>query len=119
VATDPSLSSARQNFHSASIAGRSNFLRYRNPAFDATLDSALAASSADVMKELSSRAYRILVDDVPAVWLYDVVTVAGAHRRIRPERMRADAFWAHLKDWWIPDDERVERDRIGLGAPSQ
>jgi peptide/nickel transport system substrate-binding protein len=119
VATDPSLSSARQNFHSASIAGRSNFLRYRNPAFDATLDSALAASSADVMKELSSRAYRILIDDVPAVWLYDVVTVAGAHRRIRPERMRADAFWAHLKDWWIPDDERVERDRIGLGAPSQ
>ena len=56
----------------------------------------------------------MLVDDAPAVWLYDVLTIAGAHRRIRTAHMRVDGWWSDIADWWIPADERIERDRVGL-----
>jgi hypothetical protein len=59
-----------------------------------------------------------LVDDAPAVFLYDNLTVAGVHKRLRPVDMRASAWWFGLADWSIPPGERIERDRIGL-RPAQ
>jgi hypothetical protein len=60
-----------------------------------------------------------MVDDVPGVWLYDVVTVAGVHKRIRTEMKRPDGWFMDLAEWWIPDNERTARDRIGLRTPQQ
>ena len=66
------------------------------------------------MKSYVSRAFRQIISDAPAVWLYDVLTIAGVHKRLRPAPTRADAWWAHLADWSIPPNERIDRDRIGL-----
>jgi hypothetical protein len=66
------------------------------------------------------RAHQLIVDDAPAVWLYDHTPLMGLHTRLRPEGMRANGWWVGLAEWWIPEDERIERDRVGLRpAPAQ
>lgn len=117
VATDPNPGGAKQWWHSSSIGqGGNNYVSYRNPQFDAQLDSAIASYSPSQARQHMSRAWRQLVADAPGIWLYDVLTMAGAHRRIRPEGLRPDGWWANLPDWHIPEGERIDRDRAGLGA---
>jgi hypothetical protein len=41
------------------------------------------------------------------------------HRRLRPTDLRADGWWAGLADWTIPENERIDRDRIGLRPAQQ
>lgn len=117
--TDPTRSSVKQNWSIAGIppAGQ-NFVRYTNRTFDALADSAAATFDPAKMNDYYHRAIQTLVDDAPAVWLYDLVAVGGAHKRIRAVGMRPDAWWAGLADWSIPANERIERDRIGL-RPAQ
>jgi peptide/nickel transport system substrate-binding protein len=115
--TDPSPSGYKQQWGSAGIppAGQ-NWLSYRDPAYDALLDSALATFDAAKSRAYMRRAFQLQVADAPAVWLYDVPTVAGVQRRIHPAPMRADGWSIHLADWTIPPNERIARDRVGLVA---
>ena len=100
---DPSPASARQIWASASAPpGGSNFGRYANPRFDAILDSALASESADRAHALYRRAWSVLVGDVPAVWLYDLVNVGAVRRPIEPRALTADGWWSGLA-WWTSD----------------
>lgn len=119
ISPDPSRSSALQNWATVGLppAGQ-NHLYYSNPKFDALLDTALASFDTTRLKRYYRQAMQTLVDDAPAVWLYDVLTVAGVHKRIRPVALRADGWWTGLSDWWIPPDERIDRDRIGLRSTS-
>lgn len=115
LGTDPSPGGAKQYWHSASaVKGANNYVTYTNPRFDALLDSAVASFDPAATKAYARRAYQTLVDDAPAIWLYDVLTMAGVHRRVRTPGMRADGFWAGLADWHIPASERIARDRVGL-----
>jgi peptide/nickel transport system substrate-binding protein len=112
---DPSPATVRQAWSTSAITkGGQNFVSYSNPAFDALLDSALSTFDASLARARFRRAYEMLASDAPGVWLYDLPAVAGLHKRIRPVGMRADEWWANLADWWIPSNERIERDRIGL-----
>ena len=70
------------------------------------------------MKTYASRAFQKIIDDAPAIWLYDYVVVSGVNRRITTAPMRTDEWWANLADWSIPPDKRIDRDRIGL-APTK
>jgi peptide/nickel transport system substrate-binding protein len=117
ISADPSPSGVRQFWHSASPPGPGgNAISYADPRFDALLDSAIASFDPTTMKRYASQAFQVLVDDAPAIWLYDVLTMAGVNRRVRTPGMRADGFWAGLADWHIPARERIARDRIGLTA---
>jgi peptide/nickel transport system substrate-binding protein len=120
ISTDPGVSGARQYWHSAA-AGKegNNYLGYRNPRFDALLDSAIASFEPTAAKAYARRAFEVLVNDAPAIWLYDVVGLAGVHRRVRTPGLRADGYWAGMADWNIPAAERVARDRVGLAAPAR
>ena len=88
-----------------------NYGHYSNREFDAALDSALKADSAQA-RGAFSRAYSIINEDVPAIWLYEARKIIAIHSRIRTNVMRADAWWFSLADWFIPVGERVLRDRI-------
>ena len=88
-----------------------NYGRYNNPAFDVALESALEADSAHA-RDAFSRAYIIINDDAPAVWLYEVRKIIGIHKRIHTNVMRPDAWWFSLADWSIPVADRLLRDRI-------
>jgi len=90
-----------------------NYSSYSNPRFDALLDSALWADSATA-REKFTRAFALINDDAPAVWLYEPRKIIGVHRRIRTTKMRPDAWWFDLADWYIPPVERLLRDRIPL-----
>ena len=60
------------------------------------------------------RAYQTIIDDAPAIWLYEVPGMGAINKRIHPAGVRADGWWADLAAWSIPDDQRIARDRIGL-----
>src|ERR1700730_18680831 len=90
-----------------------NYGSYSNPRFDVLLDSALWADPAQA-REKFTRAFAVINDDAPAVWLYEPRKIIGIHRRIRTAPMRPDAWWFGLADWHIPPVERLLRDRIPL-----
>ena len=118
---DPSPGVVRQSLSTASARAKdgSNYSRYESAAFDAAVDSATAATDPAKSRAHFRRAYEIILNDAPAVWLYELRQMAGAHKRIRITGMRADAWWAGLPDWSIPEGERIARDRIGLPGASQ
>lgn len=113
----PSPAGLRQTWttHSAREKSGSNFGSYENSTFDLLLDSALAEGRADKSKAMFDRVYRIIIDDAPAVWLYEPETVLGVNKRIRTAPMRPDAWWLDLADWKIPSAERIARDKIPPG----
>lgn len=119
MGADPSRSTAQQLWTTPAIhPNGANWTRYSNPTFDATLDSALTNPSVSAGNAQYRRAMQTLVNDAPAVWLYDVPTVMALHRRIQPGNLRADAWWADLPNWWVAADQRIDRDRIGLRSAS-
>jgi peptide/nickel transport system substrate-binding protein len=118
---DPSPGQIRQSWTSAGMNGpeASNYGSYANPTFDAAVDSALDARDPARAKAYFRRAYQTIVDDAPAVWLFEPRNMAGYHRRLHLTGFRADAWWAGLPDWSIPAAERIDRDRIGLVAQAR
>ena len=114
--TDPSPSGIRQLWTSAASRAQdgSNFQSYESRAFDALVDSGVAATAPDRRKAYFRRAYETIINDAPSVWLYEQRLVAGVHDRIQLAPMRADAWWAHLDQWWVPAGKRIPRDQIGL-----
>jgi peptide/nickel transport system substrate-binding protein len=112
---DPSPSGAKQFWSTAGIgAAGQNVLRYSDRTVDALLDSVSSSLDATRLKAYSSRAFQKIVDDAPAIWLYDFVVVSAINRRITTAPMRVDEWWANLADWSIPPDKRIDRDQIGL-----
>jgi peptide/nickel transport system substrate-binding protein len=113
--TDPSPSGFKQSWSTSGLGkDGSNFASYSNPAVDALLDSATATFDPSRTRAYARRAFEMIIEDAPGIWLYEPPTVAGAHKRIRTTAMRADGYWSGMADWWIPAAERTARDRIGL-----
>lgn len=119
-ALDPDPEAVRGSWGSAAAhsKGSSNFSGYASKRFDAQLDSAALATSLALARPLFTQAYQTIVDDAPAIWLFEPRSVVGVQQRIRLAPLRADAWWAHLADWSIPANERVERDLLGEPASS-
>ena len=115
VGIDPLPGGIKQSWSAGAIgSGGSNFTGYASPTFDALVDSGSAAMDPESADRYFRRAYETIIADAPAIWLYELRPVAGAHARIQPAFLRADGWWAHLADWTIPPDQRIDRDRIGL-----
>jgi peptide/nickel transport system substrate-binding protein len=113
--TDPSPSGFKQSWTTAGIAREgSNIPAYSNPAVDALLDSATAAFDPARTRAYARRAFETIVEDAPAIWLYEPPTIMGIDKRIHTTKMRADGYWSNLAEWWIPAGERTSRDQIGL-----
>ena len=101
---------------SATKKGGLNFGAYSNPVFDNLVDSALSARSLGSEREYFRRAYQTIVNDAPAVWLYEPKLMAGVHKRLELPNRRADAWWAGLAEWSVPASQRIARDNLGLSA---
>ena len=114
INTDPSALGAKQYWTSEGVKAGTDYLGYVNPKVDALLDSVGHATSQASAKRLAVQAYQIIADDAPAVWLYNASTRAAVNRRIDVQPFRGDGWWAHLADWSIPSDKRIDRDRVGL-----
>jgi peptide/nickel transport system substrate-binding protein len=99
---DPTPSSVREEWASSEIKkGGYNATSYSSPAFDAVIDSAVIEMNPARSTDLYRRAYRILSDDAPAMWIYELRNVQGASKRIHPVGIRPSAWWADLADWTV------------------
>ncbi|HET7585471.1 MAG TPA: ABC transporter substrate-binding protein [Gemmatimonadaceae bacterium] len=118
---DPSESTIRQQWSAAAsrMRGGVNYGSYESAAFDALVDSAAQQMDPERARPYWRRAYETLIADAPAVFLYEIVNVAGMHERIHPVGLRADAWWANLADWYIPAADRIPRDNLPLSASAQ
>lgn len=87
---------------------------YENPAFDALIDSAMTQFDVTRAHDYYRRAYALLNQDAPGIWLWEPFTIAAVHRRIQPVGMRADQWFANIPEWYIPASQRIARDQIGL-----
>ncbi|MES2179062.1 MAG: peptide ABC transporter substrate-binding protein [Gemmatimonadota bacterium] len=114
--TDPSVSGFQQSWSTRFIGkDGQNHYSYSNPRVDAMLDSATVAFDPARSKLYARHAFEAIMDDAPGIWLYEPPTIAGVHKRIRMVKLRADAYFSGLADWWIPSNERIQRDVIGVG----
>ena len=112
---DASPGGIRQTFSSAGAnPGGYNYGQYRSPAFDAFVDSAMSAMDPARSRDFFGRAYATIIQDAPAIFMYELQGLAGVHRRLEITGMRPDAWWAGISEWTIPADQRIDRDRIGL-----
>lgn len=93
-----------------------NYGGYSNRAFDATVDSALAAFRTADANALWGRAFQIILNDAPAIWLFEETNLALAHIRIRGIELRPDAWYVSLADWSIDPSQFIRRDRQAAGA---
>ncbi len=97
--------------------GSQNMGEYRSRVFDVLLDSALLAFDDTRSRRLWTATLQQLIDDQPAIFLYEPQTPIAVHKRIRTAPLRPDAWYANLADWSIDPTQRIDRDRIGLGGP--
>ena len=109
---EPSPGGIRQTWGSAGAStGGTNYGSYRNPAFDALVDSALSSTTLADRRRHFTAAYQMIIDDAPAIWFAEPKRIMAVHRRLRLAGVRPDAWWANLADWSIPANERIARDR--------
>lgn len=114
INTDPSVSGTKQYWSSKGVAAHTNFMRFADRRVDALLDSALQALKPATMQRYASQAYQRIVDEAPAVWLYNASVTLAVNRRIDTPPFRPDGWWLHMADWSIPAEKRIDRDKIGL-----
>jgi peptide/nickel transport system substrate-binding protein len=112
--SSPSPSGVKQTWtSSAAVNGGLNYGRYESKAFDAEIDSAGTAGSLTSARGHYKAANQIIVNDAPAIWLYEPPVLAGMSTRVRPGEMRADAWWMSIPAWSVTAGKRPARDAAG------
>lgn len=102
LTTSPAPAGLNQVWTSgAARSGGLNYGRYESRAFDAQVDSAISAGAKGAAKAHYRAAYQIIVDDAPAIWLYEPPILAGANARLRLGTLRPDAWWATIPAWSV------------------
>ena len=87
-----------------------NYGAYENALFDALLDSAMKDLSPTRSAALYQRAYQTIIDDAPAIWLYEPKLVIGIQKRLVTNGMSPGSWWSGLGTWSIPPSARIQRD---------
>lgn len=118
MSSDGVPSTIRQLWSTAAVREGSNYGSYESPRFDSLIDSATTQMDPAMAGAYYRQAYQLLADDAPAIWLFEPLSFAAMQRRIHPVGMRANGWWLNLDKWYIPEAERISRDRIGLARDS-
>jgi ABC-type transport system substrate-binding protein len=85
---------------------------YANPAFDAAVDSGLAALDVRTARAYLRRAFQAVIDDPPAIWLYEPRLPAAVNARLVVAELRPDAWWQSIRAWTVTGPPRP------AGAPA-
>jgi peptide/nickel transport system substrate-binding protein len=90
--------------------GTRNDGRWSNADFDAAVTAGITAMDRDAARRAFSRAYQIIADDVPALFLYEPRIVAAVHQRLVIPTWRPDGWWRTLHEWSVSPTQRLPRD---------
>ena len=104
---DPSPATIRQSWTTAAQAQGGNLGSYSNRAFDRLIDSATMELDPALSTEQFHRAYRIIVADAPAIWIYEMVNFAGHNAQLELAEFRADAWWANIGEWKLNTEGEI------------
>jgi peptide/nickel transport system substrate-binding protein len=101
LGADPDLGGIRGVWGSdaSRLQGGPNFGLYASAAFDSAVTTALRTTDAVAARKAFLPAYRIILDDAPAIWLFEPYTLSGVSTAITTVGVRPDAWWAQLADW--------------------
>ena len=111
--TTPSVRGLRSTWGSGARPGwgRQNSGRYANAVFDSLVAAGLASADPVVTRDRIRAAYRVIVDDAAAVWLYEPMPIAAVHRRFLLPTWRPEAWWRTLPSWRLdPEAPALARD---------
>jgi len=110
--TTPSARGIRSTWGSSAISGNSiqNAGKYASGQFDAAVVRGLNASTLRERRAHLRLAYQTIIDDAPAIWLYEVKNAAAVHQRYVIPSWRSDAWWMTLGDWTVDPAQRLPRD---------
>lgn len=110
--TTPSIRGIRGTWGSRSHPGwgRLNSGNYSDRDFDAAVEAGLGALSADSARAHFREAFRIIAEDVPAIWLYEVTPVAAVHARFTLPAWRPEAWWRTIPAWRLERALALPRD---------
>ncbi|KPJ88650.1 MAG: hypothetical protein AMS18_13325 [Gemmatimonas sp. SG8_17] len=111
LAHDASPGSVAEAWTSAGIGGF-NAVAYSNPQFDQLVDEATTTFDRDTARAKWKQALNVISGDVPAVWLFAPVGVAGVHDRIENVVMPWDEYWKTIWTWRVAPDKVITRDLI-------
>lgn len=110
--TVPSLRGTRTTWGSRRRPGwgRLNGGNYDSDVFNAEVDTALSTLDLTSARRHFRRAYETIIDDAPAVWLYEPVPVNAVHRRFTIPAWRSEAWWRTIPQWKLDPAQRLPRD---------
>ncbi len=102
LTSDPSPAGIRETWLTRREGdGTYNFGSFSDPVVDALADSAMATFDPIQGRTLYRRAYQHIIDDTPAVWLYENEPHAAMNMRVHPVFDRGDSWWRDLRLWWL------------------
>lgn len=90
--------------------GGLNFGGYSSAALDLHADSAFNAANTTEARRHYRAVYQQIIDDVPAIFLFEQPTVSGAHTRLVTGALRPGAWWKSLETWSIAPGGHLPRD---------
>lgn len=91
--------------------GGPNFGSYRSIEFDRAVNVAAGIANPVAARSAYRDAYRIILNDAPAVWLFEPYTLSAIARDITPVGVRPDGWWVRLADWTRSSSPTPERPR--------
>ncbi len=96
-------------WHSRAIAGNNNNCSYSNAEADSLLDLAGTERDPGRRKALNLAVQRLLIDDAPVAFLFNLDDVHVFRTAVRDARPTTYS-WAHnIERWYLAPDERRER----------
>ncbi|MCC6319755.1 MAG: peptide ABC transporter substrate-binding protein [Gemmatimonadaceae bacterium] len=109
---DASPSGIVQVWGGRDLAQSANFGWYASATVDSLLDLAGHEATRDRARTFYREAYEVIVQDAPAIFLWEPRTFALVHRRIKFDRLDGSGWWMGIPTWRIPAAERLPRDQV-------
>lgn len=105
---------ANMLFHTRSIPpGGPNFAGYDNPNVDRLIDSLLVSRDTTRARELWRTLEQQVINDAVYVPVFYDPEFYGVSSRFRGVKFRGPEWWEDVIYWWIPENQRLPRDRQG------
>jgi peptide/nickel transport system substrate-binding protein len=105
INSDPSPSAIRESWITRHDGdGVYNFGSFSDPVVDAIVDSATSDMDATRARAEYRRAYQRILEDAPAIWLYENEPHAAMRDRVHPIFDRSASWWFDLRSWWVSTD---------------
>ena len=110
---DATPSTIGQVWSGRDLERSANYGWYGNARVDSLIDLAATATDRTKARALYREIYELIVQDAPAIFLWEPRTFALANKRIKFSGLNGTAWWSGIPSWRIPAGERIARDRVG------